>query len=395
MVAATAPLLIAASAIGLDTIQLTVAKRQLQRSADSAALAGAYSIGQQKPPQSSVSRDLQLNNVIALKEPATVENAPSSGPYAGNSRAVRVKLKATRAVPFISFFTGSPMDIEVEATAALVLDGESCVISLESTAVTGITFSGSTQVNLGCGVSTNSTSNTAIVADGSARVVASPVSAVGKVPPSSSYIGNTQILSNAFKQVDPFASLPTPQVPTSCSPQYNVQPNQTRTISPGCYQGMDIKGTLLMQPGVYIIDGGTLSFGSQANVTGEGVTFILTSSNATSNPSSIATLSMHGGAVLNLKAPSTDTYKGVLLYQDRRSPMTNVQITGNSSSRFQGAFYLPSQQVTFNGNTGMQTRCIQFVARRMVFSGNSNIENQCQESEGSKAFDALAVRMVG
>jgi Flp pilus assembly protein TadG len=50
MVAATAPLLIGASAIGLDTIQVTLAKRQLQRAADSAALAGAYTIGQSKPP---------------------------------------------------------------------------------------------------------------------------------------------------------------------------------------------------------------------------------------------------------------------------------------------------------------------------------------------------------
>jgi hypothetical protein len=75
--------------------------------------------------------------------------------------------------------------------------------------------------------------------------------------------------------------------------------------------------------------------------------------------------------------------------------MTGVQINGNSSSSFQGAFYLPSQQVTFNGNTGMQTRCIQFVARRMVFSGNSNIQNQCPENEGAKAFDALQVRLVG
>jgi hypothetical protein len=276
-----------------------------------------------------------------------------------------------------------------------VLDGEACVVSLERTAVTGITFSGSTQVNLGCGVATNSTSAAAVVADGNSRVVASPVSAVGVVPPSSSYIGDTQIMSNSFAQADPFQQLLDPQVPASCSPEFGVQPNQTRRISPGCFQGMDIKGTLLMEPGVYIINGGVLGFGATANVTGAGVTFILTSSNATSNPSSIATLDMHGGAVLNLKAPSTDPYKGVLLYQDRRALLNNVQITGNSASSFQGAFYLPSQQVTFNGNSGMQTKCIQFVARRMVFSGNSNIENQCDKDEGSKAFDTLAVRMVG
>jgi len=162
---------------------------------------------------------------------------------------VKVKLKAQRSVPFIQFFTGTPMDIEVEATAALVFQGESCVISLESTAVTGITFSGSTQVNLGCGVSTNSTATNAVVADGSSRVVASPVAAVGGVPASSSYVGSTLLLPNSFKQDDPFVGLPDPAPPTSCSPEFGVQPNQTRTATPGCYRGMDIKGTLILEPG--------------------------------------------------------------------------------------------------------------------------------------------------
>jgi hypothetical protein len=287
------------------------------------------------------------------------------------------------------------MDVEVEATAALVFSGEMCVISLESTNVTGVTFSGSTDVNLGCGVSSNSTAAQAIVAGGSSRIVASPIAAVGGVPPSSSYVGDTLLLPSSGRQDDPFRNLPDPQVPSPCGPEYSVQPNQTRTVSPGCYQGMDIKGTLIMQPGTYIINGGALKFGSQANVTGDGVTFVLTSSNAVSNPASIATLDMHGGAVLDIKAPATGTYTGVVMYQDRRATLSNIHINGNSASRFQGAFYFPSQQVTFNGNTGMRTRCIQFVARRMVFSGNSRIENQCPEEEGSKAFDALAVRLVG
>jgi hypothetical protein len=103
----------------------------------------------------------------------------------------------------------------------------------------------------------------------------------------------------------------------------------------------------------------------------------------------------HGGAVLNIKAPSTGTYAGVMLYLDRGATMSDVHINGNASSSFQGAFHLPSKQVTFNGTTGMQTRCISFVARRMVFSGNSNIQNQCPKDARSKAFDALQAGIVG
>jgi hypothetical protein len=303
-------------------------------------------------------------------------------------------LSAEKSVPFIRFFTGSSMPVQAEATAALVFSGQHCVISLENTAVTGIHFSGSTVVNLGCGVSSNSTSSQAVLADGSSRVTATPVAAVGGIPQSSSYVGTTQFFPKTEAQKDPFAALPDPQLPSNCQPELNVQPTQTRTISPGCWRGMFIQGTLNLNPGTYFIDGGTLRFGATAVVNGTGVTFVLSSSNATSNPASIATMDMHGGAILNLAAPDTGTYKGVLMYMDRRAPLNTTVINGNSASRFQGAFYFPSQQVTFSGNSGMQTRCIQFVARRMTFTGNSDIQNQCPENSGSKAFDVVSVRMV-
>jgi Flp pilus assembly protein TadG len=394
VVAATMPLLIAASAIGLDTIQLTVAKRHLQRAADSAALAGAYNLAQSKSASDGATRDLQVNSVTGLSTPAVIQNAPTTGPYAGNTTAVRVVLSQTRSVPFISFFTGSSMPVEVESTAALVFAGEHCVISLEDTAVTGINFSGSATANLGCGVATNSTASQAVVADGASRVTATPVMAVGGLQASSSYLGNTQFFPRAMKQTDPYAGLQDPVLPTPCLPQLDVQPQQTRTLSPGCYSGMDIKGTVTFSPGTYFINGGTLQFGATATVQGDGVTFVLTSSNATSNPASIATLSMHGNAVLNLKAPTSGTYKGILFYQDRRAPINSVTINGNAASVFRGAFYFPTQLVTFSGNAGVQTRCIQFVARRMTFTGNSSIQNECPEEEGSKAFKVTAVRIV-
>jgi Flp pilus assembly protein TadG len=395
LVATTAPLIIGAAAIGLDSIQLTLSKRQLQRAADSAALAGAYNVAQSKSAATAVTRDLEVNNVTGLSSAPVVQNGPASGAYAGNSKAVRVVLSLQKDVPFIGFFTGKPMSVQAEATAALVFSGQHCVISLENTAVTGIHFSGSTVVNLGCGVSSNSTSSQAVVADGASRVTATPISAVGTVPASASYVGTTQILSRSQRQADPFAAIPDPQLPSPCQPELTVQPTQTRTVSPGCYRGMTIHGTVNLLPGTYFIDGGALRFTATAVVNGTGVTFVMTSSNATSNPASIATLDMHGGAVLNLSAPDSGTYKGVLMYLDRRAPLNTVTINGNSASSFEGAFYMPSQQVTFVGNTGMRTRCIQFVARRMTFSGNSNIENQCPTNGGSRAFDAVTVRIVG
>jgi hypothetical protein len=103
---------------------------------------------------------------------------------------------------------------------------------------------------------------------------------------------------------------------------------------------------------------------------------------------------MHGNAVLDITAPTSGTYEGVLIYQDRRAPFGESHINGNSASRFEGGFYFPSRQLTFNGNTGMQTECLQLVARRLVFSGNSSVQNDCPSEGGAEAFDATFVRLV-
>jgi hypothetical protein len=127
---------------------------------------------------------------------------------------------------------------------------------------------------------------------------------------------------------------------------------------------------------------------------GTGVTIVLTSSTPTV-PTSFADISMHGGAVVNLSSPSSGTYKGVLFYQDPRTPFGESRINGNSASIIDGGLYFPSRQLVFNGNTGLQTRCIQLVARRLTFSGNSAVQNQCDENtNGARAFDANFVRLV-
>ena len=406
--AATLPLVIGAAAIGVDTIQVSLARRQLQRAADSAAIAGAYAKYQNQNVNTAVTHDLTFNNDVTLYGSPTIQNAPTVGTYAGNTRAVRVVLTAHRAVPFVSFFTRSTMTVTTEATAMSVYQGQYCAVALENTNVTGIAIGGSATVNLGCGMISNSPSATSVTAGGSSSIVASPVAAVGGVPSSSSYATGSVLMPYSPQQADPFAALPTPTVPSGCSNQsLRVQPNDapltvtTSTngyVSPGvyCWNGMDIKGTVtLPSNSVIYVNGGTLDFGAQATVNGSNVTFILTSSNATSNPSSIAQLSLNAGVTLNLTAPDTGTYAGVLMYQDRRAAFGTSNINGNSATTLRGSFYFPNRELVFNGTSGMHTECIQLVGRRLGFNGNASINNSCPSGSGSKAFDAVFVRLVG
>lgn len=399
--AATLPLLIGAAGLGVDTINLALVKRQLQRSADSGALAGAYAVVQEKPVAASVEHDLALNKKVTVTT-KTIENAPTAGSQTGNPRAVRVVLAAPRTTPFMSFFGLATPSVYAEATAAVVYTGKFCMVSLEEGTATGIKFWGNTTVNLGCGVATNSKGNAGIAAGGSSFITASPIAAVGGVPASASYQTGTKLLPYSPKQANPYARLPVPEVPANCQPKLDVKADYTVPANADnvyCFKGIDAtKGTLTLQPGTYYIDGGSFAAGANGNIVGNGVTIILTSSTAATDPSSVATLNLNGGAKLDLTAPSSGTYGGVIMYQDPRAKSgadgNTPTINGNSASKFEGGFYFPKAYLTFNGTTGMSTKCLQIVAMRLEFTGNSSVSNECPTNGASKAFDAIFVRLV-
>jgi Flp pilus assembly protein TadG len=395
--AAAMPLLLGAVALGVDSVNLTLARRQLQRTADSGALAGAYAIVQTQPVSAAVNRDLALNKDHVLKT-TTIENAPTAGPNINDNQAVRVILTANRSTPFMAIFNDRTPLIRVEATAAVTFNGKFCMVSLEDGNATGVTFTGSSIVDLGCGVATNSRATSAVSCGGSTTVIASPVAAVGGVPACTGYVAGTRLMPFTGKQKDPFANLPVPDISAmNCTAQLKVQPNDALTTKqPGCYANIDIKGAVNLAPGTYYVNGvtGGFSAGSQAKISGTGVTIILTSKTPTVS-STIAGLSINGGAQLNLKAPTDGTYGGVLMYQDPRAALGNsIQINGNSATSYEGAFYFPKAYMTFNGTTGMQTECLQLVGRRLTFSGNSHVSNTCPTNTKSGAFPATFVRLV-
>jgi Flp pilus assembly protein TadG len=420
MVAASLPLLIGSAGLATDTIQWTVWKRQLQRAADGAALAGVRGLvaGQTTiascAPNTPVGRDLEINNHVLLGNDNTdcvAENSPGSGPWASDPNAVRVTLSVQRRLGFSSLFLATPPTVRAQATATVVAVGEYCVISLENTNATGLTFQGNATVDMGCGMVTNSRGTSAVNAGGSAVVTASPIAAVGGIPDSSIFTEGTVIQPYSSPQNDPYANIDPPSdFPSGNCPNFRVNSNETKSsLTPNvdykamsggyyCVGDMTLNGNVTLPPGIYVLDGGSLSIGAQANVTCNGCTFIFTSRNAETNPNSIGGIqNINGGATINMTASNSGTYSGILMYQDRRAPLQSGnqanQINGNSSSSYEGAFYFPSQRMLFNGTSGMTTNCVQIVARQVAFSGNTSISNVCPSS-GARAFDATTIKLV-
>lgn len=388
----TMPLLVGLAGLGTDTIQWTLTKQQLQRSADSAALNGAYAKAQAESVSANANSDLTKTLDGFTGVGVTIENAPVSGNFAGNTRAVKVILTYSKALPFSSMFISNPPLIKVEAIAAVLNNGDYCVISLEDTGDTGITFTGSSIAELGCGVVTNSTGDEAIIATGATKVFATPVAAVGYIPPGE-YEPGTDIISYSVPQRDPYAGLedPTSNIPFPCKPAETVKPNDNTTLYPGCYAGIKIQGTAVMSPGTYFINKGDFETNASSIISADGVTIILTGTG-----SDIGQVKMNGGASINMKAPTTGTYAGVLFYKDRNTPPGyNDVFNGGASGSILGAIYMPTQKITLNGNSNFATNCLQLIARKIEFSGNTKITNNCPVGTNKDSFVGTQVRLVG
>jgi hypothetical protein len=351
---------------------------------------------QDQSTDEAVTRDLGFNNQTHLALVGGYPNVTELADTSSYTKGVQVVLAVQKALPFSSFFLSTPPIIHATARAAMVTGGDYCVLSLEDTSATGLTMWGNASVDLGCGMMTNSTSLNAAAAGGSAMVNASPISAVGGIQANSNYASGTVFAPFSPAMADPFADVD-PEMPSGgCSNDPNVKPNQSVTLSPGCYKSLTVKGSVTLQPGTYFIDGGSLDFNSNANITGSGVTIVLSNSNPASN-ATIGSIVMNGGANLNLTAPDSGNYAGILFYQDRRATSgLTAKINGNSGSTIQGALYFPKASLTYTGNTGMHTDCMQMVAKNVTFTGNAGISNTCPPGSASSSFSgAVGVRLIG
>ena len=409
--AAALPLVIGSAGLASDTIQWALWKRQLQRAADSAAIAGVYdritNDGASGNVGTAVANDLAQNNHTI---PDLLAAYPTVGFPADTSSytiPVQVTLGVQRKLGFSSLFLSSPPLITATATAATIKKGTYCVVSLEEDDATGIRATGNGDINLGCGMITNSRSMSAAIATGSSDVTATPIAAVGDVQESDNWNG-AELLSYTVKQDDPFAAKNPPTF-TGCQtgPGVNLSISPTSTVnfasggpithaagSVQCFKSMSIKGTLTLAAATYVIDSGSVDFDATATVNCTGCTIVLTNSDP-SPTATIGTVAMNGTTHLNMHAPTSGYFKDILFYQDRRAADGGLnKILGDATSVFEGAFYFPKQELQLGGNATMTTTCGQFVAKTVDFVGNGGLTNTCPGGYGSKAIWGRHVRLV-
>ena len=391
------PMVIGSAGLATDTIQWALWKRQLQRTADSAAIAGVYAKLAAQDVTTQVNNDVVKNNQtgMTLLSGPTITFPADAGTW---NNSVAVSMSVQKKLSFSSMFMANPPVIVANATAAAVAAGEYCAQAQINTNTTGIKAGGNATVDLKCGMITNSTSMDAAVAFGSSVVNASPVAAVGGLDKTDNWANGTILLPFTIPQPDPFADINPPPIPSPCNDKLNDKPQDVQTwpsAAPAggslCLSDFNVQGDMTLQPNTTYIITGDMKVGSQAKLTCLGCTFVMTNN----NPLNTGTVDINGGATLNLTAPDTGTYKGILFFSDRGADASDInKINGNSASIFKGAFYFPHQQVEFTGGAGVEFQCIKLVTWQLTFNGNSTIKNNCPAGWYGDRFVGRHVRLV-
>jgi hypothetical protein len=158
------------------------------------------------------------------------------------------------------------------------------------------------------------------------------------------------------------------------------------TISPGTYSSINITGmnSTKMSPGLYVVTGNFSVTGSNANVTGTGVTIVV---------GGTVNISGTGGSNFDVSAPGTSptggAISGVLIADNGTSGGT---IGSSNSATISGVVYFPNSNFTINGTTN-GGNCLELLAGSININATtvSINGNNCSSSLGATAFGSIAV----
>ncbi|MEA3063017.1 MAG: hypothetical protein QOJ94_2798 [Sphingomonadales bacterium] len=384
--AATLPLILGSAAFAVDSIQMALMKRQLQHAADSAAMAGAYALEQNVDPEDAVHHDLDQNYFPILTQAESVVVGPSGG----YQQTVRVQLTTAKKLPFFSLFTHSTTTITGDATAALVQTGNFCMLSLYNGTDPGIDVNGTADVTLGCGMAANSTGPQGVTAGGNSTITASPIMAVGGLDgTSNNFVAPTKLQPHSQAQADPFLSVPNPSPPSPCLPGGTLT-GGTYAAGTYCFASVGIQPSNAATFGdgsVIYVNGGDVDI--KGDFTALNSTLVMTGTNGQAG-----NFTMNSQANLKMTAPTSGTYKGLIVYRDRRASNVGIKINGGANSQFSGAIYMPSTDMEFTGNSGMNVQCLQMVGQKLIFRGTAQLNNSCNVAGQTNGFQLTYVKLI-
>jgi Flp pilus assembly protein TadG len=436
--------LFALAALLFDAAQAMAVRRQLQDAGDAAALAGANVIQTGTPRGCSATAGPPPGSpravVTTAVQASITTNLPSyppgsitiSCPAGWENQAVRVQLTRTAPSFFRSVVGAGPLVVNTASTAVngptagvgysvLTLNpynptwssGLRGCPSMRFNGSPNVTSLGSMHINSAC--RPGSMSDYAVARSGNASTVTllngSVIEIVGRADPGAMTIIPAPI-ENSIYLADPLrfiADVNQAVLPIRSTSRL-VLSNQNRTLDPGIYVGgieLRNRSRIYLHPGIYVLQGGGIDVGAQAEVYTVGPTVSSTTQGnwATDCPNNgtcgvmfynyaaagvMGQYNVTAGAVFLARGlqpgysglAANPDYKGLLLWQHRLPVPTSitvqpmVRMQGGGSVKISGTIYAPSAPVELNGGAGGGggfdiDYTLQFIVWDLIFSGTS------------------------
>ena len=384
------------AAIAIDMGYLYAMQSRVQSTADAAALAGAGQIPDGNNVLKAAVSLAEKNLPVAANGTVLPKDDVAMGSWDAGTRtftpagdptnAVRILARRSDAnANAVELFFAQLLGFEqadVEASAvALRRDISGCIVALDPSADGALTISGNAEVNLGCGALVNSDSPTAIIENGSSCLTATSIATSGD------YSGdclNPTPETSMPPISDPLADL-NPPTYSGCDYPDLVEITTNTTLTSGVYcGGIDINSNAVVdfEPGMYILKGLGLQITGNTKVTGDEVTFYFAPDTTGVTGIKIKgvkqpprSIFIAGTTNVELKAPTSGYYEGILFYQDRNAPSNmNNLFTGGATMNLEGMFYFPNTEVKFAGNSAVNgSNWIGIVARTVEFVGTTDL----------------------
>ena len=335
------PVLLGICGLGLDVAYWYLQERRMQQAADVAAFGGARAAQRHSGAFAEV-RDAVDNDASVYgfqPEPPIIDTV---------AQTVRVEIDAPAELFFAGLFLGGAFDIRVRATASWGTGGAPCILALDPSMSRAIDTNSEASIRaIDCEVQANSLSSSALYSNSESYVTADRI-CVGGGAYTNSGSYHTPAPETCQPIADPLSDLPLPSY-SGCDYNDAEYDSTSTTIMPGVYcGGLEItsEADVFMAAGLYVITDDMFMVDSEAELTGNNVTIFMTGSDAV--------FEFDSEAQVNLTAPTTGTYAGILLFQDPAyGGMHSVDSEATLTST--GAIYLPSGKLEVDSEAQVNT----------------------------------------
>jgi hypothetical protein len=405
---------VGAVALAADGGMLLENRRLVQGAADTGAMAAAIDLYKNyntnlgtDPSGTAAARAKEATAAAGFADgvngvTVTVNIPPKSGEHVGTASYAEIIVDYPQPRFFARIFGANPTHISARAVArGRLTTGKNGILVLDLTQSESLKANGTGTITVSnADIIVNSSDPQATGGDGQGAILTDNGGAfqlTGGVKANTTLIGKVNY--NQPPTPDPLAYLPQPTLPSStqtAKPANNgiaapyltalgllaKNVNQVYVLSPGRYDSLPNFGngdvvilkqaSANSQQGVYYLNGsGFTSTGATVVMDPTGLTTggLMLYNDPRPNGNSTG-ISLTGG-VVNLAPPTSGTYKGISIFQDRTSSVA-MSITGQGSTSVTGTFYVAGGPISVTGSdsTGADVIGSQYISDTLQIGGN-------------------------